>query len=415
MKVAYLVSRFPVASETFVVREMNALEERGGFEIELLSLYPPKARFVHASAERWVPRAHRPSRGEAAGAVLHWLTRRPVAFLGLVGAIVRSYIRAPGLMLRALATLLLAAAHARTVERNGVDHVHAHFAGYPALAAWAGNRLTGIPYSFTAHAYDIFIEQQMLHRKVRDAAFVVAISDFNRRFLRDYGGDTETPVHVVHCGVDPAEYPFEPRTVPAAGPVRALCVAALQEKKGHAILLDAVSGAPDLERLELDLVGDGPLRPELEARAGELGLQERVRFHGSIDERAVRDLLEAADLFVLPSIIASDGQMEGIPVALMESLACGLPTVATRISGIPELIDDGRTGLLAEQGSSRDLRRVLTLLIGGQVEVDLQAARRLVEMEFDVRSSAERLAALFESGGLGGGQEDPGDGQVGAG
>ena len=111
--------------------------------------------------------------------------------------------------------------------------------------------------------------------------------------------------------------------------MRALCVASLQEYKGHAVLLEALA-APELERVELDLVGDGPLRAELEARAGALGLAGQVRFHGSMREDSVRELFDRADLFVLPSVVARDGQMEGVPVVLMEALAAGVPVVATR-------------------------------------------------------------------------------------
>ena len=401
MKVAYLVSRFPVASETFVVREMNALTELGGFELELFSLYPPKQEFVHESAAGWVGRMRRPSRAEGLTAIAYWLAHRPLRLLGAVGRVIAGCAREPATLVRSLATLPIAAAHARDVQRLGVDRIHAHFASYPTLAAWLCRRLTGIPYSFTAHAYDIFVEQALLDTKVAEADFVVAISEFNRRYLRDYGGDSRTPVHVVHMGVDPAEYEFRPRAVPAEGPVRGLCVAALQEKKGHAVLLDALAqGAGELDRLSLDLVGDGPLRAELEAQAAALCLAGRVSFHGSLTESAVRELLRAADLFVLPSIIASDGQMEGIPVALMEALACGLPTVSTRLSGIPELIDDGRTGMLAEPGSSEDLRRALEAVLADTVELDPAAGRRLIEEQFDVKSSAARLAALLRAGGL---------------
>ena len=395
MKVAYIVSRFPTASETFIVRELNGLAELG-VELELRSLYPPKDAFAHPSAEAWVGRLQRPGVGAGMRGLGYWLMRRPLRLLRSIGTVIAGSVRKPEILARSLVTIPAAAAHARSLESSGAGHVHAHFANYPALVAWLAARLTGLPYSFTAHAHDLFVHQVLLAAKVEEAAFVAAISEYDRRFLRDYGGDSTTPVHVVHCGVDPGAYEFRPRAIPARGPVRALCVATLQEKKGHAVLLDAIAGSDGLARLELDLVGDGPRRDALRGRVRELGLDDRVRFHGSLPEPEVRRLLGAADMFVLPSVVASDGQMEGLPVALIEALACGVPAVSTRLSGIPELIEDGVTGLLAEPGDAASLRGRIAELLEGSAQLDAARGRRLVEAEFDSRESARRMKELFE-------------------
>jgi len=300
---------------------------------------------------------------------------------------------------RSIATVPLAAAHARTLQRLGVDHVHAHWATYPALAAWLCERLTGVTYSFTAHAHDLYLNQAFLAAKAADARFVVTISEYNRRFLEPYGGGSKTPVEVVHCGIDPANYHFRRRVPGPTGPVRALCVASLQEYKGHAVLLEALTlPEPALKRIELDLVGGGPLREPLEALVGRLGLVDRVRFRGSLTEPEVRALLERAEIFVLPSIVARNGFMEGIPVALMEALAAGVPVVTTRLSGIPELVRDGETGLLAEPGDPSSLARALVLALAEPEKAARRAesGRRLVEADFDVAAAGERLAELFE-------------------
>jgi colanic acid/amylovoran biosynthesis glycosyltransferase len=399
MHVAYLVSRFPHPSETFIVRELNALEQTGAVEIELASLFPPVDPTVHPAARPWLGRVSRPTAIAAARATLAWLARRPLRSLSTVAVVMREHARNPRVLVRALATLPLGAFHARELRAAGVEHVHAHYATYPALAAWVCSRLTGVPYSFTAHAHDLYVDEGMLARKVADAAFVVTISEFNRRFLAERGADPDR-VHVVHCGIDPGAYAFRPRRPPAQGPVRCLCVASLQEYKGHRILLEALAGAESLSRVELDLVGGGPLLAELEARAARLGLSDRVRFHGSAPEERVRELLEGADLFVLPSIVAADGQMEGLPVVLMEALAAGVCPVTTRLSGIPEIVEEGVTGLLAEPGDPRSLRAALERSLDGAV-VDPAAGRRLVEAEFDVSRSARRLRALFERATLG--------------
>lgn len=399
VSVAYFVSRFPHVSETFIVREMDAVAD-AGVDIDLFSLFPPTGSVVHPAAERWLPALRRGRLGGGVAGLLWWLWRRPARVLSSLAAIVRGYWRRPALAARALVTFVIACGHARSLAAANVTHIHAHYATYPALAAWLCWRLTALPYSFTAHAHDLFVDQSMLARKVRDAGFVVAISEFNRRFLAAHGaGPGGTEVHVVHCGIDPDAYSFRPRSAPPEGPVDALCVASLQEYKGHEVLLTALATGAGLERLHLDLVGDGELRPHLERLAARLGVASRVRFAGGLTEIEVRSRLDNADLFVLPSIVAGDGQMEGLPVVLMEALACGIPTVATRLSGVPELISDGETGLLAEPGEPGSLADALNATLA-----DPDAARRRAERgrakvvaEFDICDSGVRMAALFRA------------------
>jgi glycosyltransferase involved in cell wall biosynthesis len=312
--------------------------------------------------------------------------------------VVLGHARRPRSLLRALATLPIAAAHARALTDLRLQHIHAHYATYPALAAWLCRRLTGIPYSFTVHAHDLFVDRSNLTRKVADARFVVAISDYNRRALARLTGRGDTPMHVLRCGIDPAAYAFRPRGPRPHGPVSALCVASLQEYKGHSVLLEALAdGGPALERVQLELIGEGPLKGPLEQLARRLGIDARVSFRGGLTEPEVAAALDAADLFVLPSVVAANGQMEGVPVALMEALACGLPTVASRLSGVPELVRDGRTGLLAEPGDVGSLREALRVTINDPVAARrrAEAGRSLVEAEFALQGSAGRLAALF--------------------
>ncbi|MGN7225917.1 glycosyltransferase [Dietzia maris] len=276
--------------------------------------------------------------------------------------------------------------------------VHAHYATFPLLAAWACHRLTGVTYSVTTHAHDIYVDTSGLARRCAEAQFVVAISRHNLDMLRGLLGPA-APIELVHCGIDTTGYEFRPRRLPETGPIRALCVASLQEYKGHRHLLEAMAvPGPATARLELDLIGDGPLRGELSALAGELGIADRVRFRGSCPESEVAAARAAADLFVLPSVVAADGQMEGLPVALMESLASGVPTVSTRLSGIGEIVVDGHTGLLCEPGDPADLARAVEQL-AADPEATLRmsrAGRELVEEQFELRRSAAALLGLLD-------------------
>jgi glycosyltransferase involved in cell wall biosynthesis len=281
--------------------------------------------------------------------------------------------------------------------RTGVSHAHGSWATYPALAAWVAWRLAGIPYSFTGHAHDLFIHQLGLRRKLRDARFVVTISEHNHGFLARHGADVGR-VHIVHYGVDPAAYRFRPRGPRAAGPVRLLCVASFSEYKGHRVLVEALaSGGSEIDRIELELVGEGPLRREIEQLAASRGVAHRLRFRGCLSERKIAELLDEADVLVLPSIVAPNGDTEGIPNALIEAMACGVPVVSTRVSGIPELVRDGETGLLADPDDPAGLRDALqrTLADPAAAETRAVAGRRLVEREFNLDTTTQQLTRLF--------------------
>lgn len=400
MRLAYVVSRFPLASETFILRELNALEDEHGWDVALLALFAPQRPFAHPDAARWLPRVARTTLPRGAQALARWLRRRPGATLRVVASILRGYARRPALLVRALVTLVLAADHAERLERGQVDHVHAHFATYPALAAWVAHRLTGASFSLTAHAHDLFVDRSHLGAVLDEAAFVVTISEFNRRFLRLHGLGTATPTVVVRCGVLPERYAVRPdRPPPVESVVRCLCVASLEEYKGHATLLDALSRTRHRGRLQLDLVGGGSLAGPLAARARALGIADRVRFLGPRTEGEVAALLAAADLFVLASVVARDGQMEGIPVALMEALACAVPTIASDLSGIPELVQDDVTGVLVEPGDADALARAIDGVLDDPAAARRRAlaGRALVERDYDVRTSAQALDALFRS------------------
>lgn len=396
--VVYLVSRFPVTSETFIVRELDALDRSDKFDLEIRSLFPAPDAAVHDISRRWSDRLVRPSAADALAGFAWALLTRPLAVSSALATVAAGYFRRPPLLVRALTTVLLACAHARDLARRpGPSHVHAHYATYPALAAWVCRRLVGTSFSFTVHAHDLYVDTSMLGRKIADARYVVTISNYNRAILEQHN-TAHTPIRVVHAGIDTAAYHFRPRAIPADGQVRALTVASLQHYKGHAVLLEALAmGGPEVDRITLDLVGDGVLRSELEALADRLGLDDRVRFLGSCSEDAVRASLDAADLFVLPSLVAADGQMEGLPVALMEALACGVPTVTTELSGIPEIVVDGVTGLLATPGDAASLNTTLTAMVqraSATVEF-AEAGRALVVREFDLRDSVSALAGLL--------------------
>jgi colanic acid/amylovoran biosynthesis glycosyltransferase len=397
-RVAYLMSRFPKISETFILYEIIALQSLG-LVIDIFPLVREREPVQHAEAERLSARVQytRALSGEVVRAQLHWLRQRPRAYLGAWWAAVRGNIGSPRFLSRALIVVPLAATFARRMEELGVDHIHAHWATHPALAAYVASRLTGIPYSFTAHAHDIYVERPMLEEKIRSATFVVTISEFNRRFLEGlYGAEASERVIVVHCGTDAGV--FRPPPPREGGRWTVVCIASLQPQKGQEFLISACRILAD-EGVQLHcvLVGEGETRDALEAQIRDASLGGVIELVGQQPRHRVVDLIGSADLVVQPSVVLSTGKMEGIPVALMEALAMERPVVATSISGISELVEDGVTGLLVSPGNPTLLADALRRLyrdreLGARLG---RAGRQRVMQDFDLLRSARVLADRF--------------------
>lgn len=395
MKLAYLTARFPSISETFVLHEMIEMEKLGA-EIELFALVHQDLDVKHPESRRFEGTAHfsplfsRP----VLGAQLRWLRRRPLVYLRAVARALWGNRASPKFLSRALVATPQAARFAEIMQETGVEHIHAHWAHHATLAAYVANRLTGIPYSFTGHANDIFVDQTMLSDKIAAAEFMVTISEFNRDFLRGVVGDElAARVEVIHCGVDTGQLlPGVPGQL--SDPFRVLCVARLHEKKGQRHLVDAVAQLRSAGReIVLTLVGDGEERAEVEAQIRRLGLGDEVELTGRLPHEKVVAQIRRCDVLVLPSVITAAGRMEGIPVALMEAMACGVPVVATELSGVPELVEDGETGLLVPQGDSQALVGAIERLLSDD---DLRArvalnGRRRVEEQFDLSRNSRML------------------------
>ncbi len=393
---AYLVSRFPHLPETFILREIDRMEANG-IEVVLCPLLRHQDDVVHEAARPWVARAHYTpfvSRG-LIGDLAHAVRRSPVdAFRGLLAPIGR-VATTPNFLAGTTGIVAKVAHLARLLEEQEVQHIHAHFATHPAMAAYMLHQLTGIPYSFTVHAHDLYVHTAMLERKLADAAFVVTISDFNRRLLERYS--SSTAIHVVRSGVELERYPV--RTEPPGSPFTLQAVGSLQPYKGFAYLLEAMAllrrqGSTDIR---LRIAGGGPDRASLAARIDALGLGAQVELLGPQPQEAVASLLQTAHAFVLPSVVTPSGKMEGLPVVLIEALATGLPTIATDISGIAELVRDGETGQLVPPGDPHTLAAAIRWVVEHQDLARARATvgRRLVEREYALETNVARLAGLF--------------------
>lgn len=400
MRVAYVMSRFPKISETFVLYEILALEEQG-LTVDVFPLLREHQPVTHPEAAAVVARAHfHPFVSwPILAAHLHFLRRRPRAYLRLLAEVLRGTWGSLNFFVGALGIFPKSVRFAYEMQARGVQHVHAHFATHPAVAALVVHRLTGIPFSFTAHGSDLHVDRRMLDRKVEAAAFAIAISEFNRQIMvRECGEAVRDKIHVVHCGVDPSV--FTPRAAGASAttPLRLLCVASFEEVKGHRYLVEACALLRDRGvHFSCDLVGDGPQRAAVAALVNSARLGDSVHLHGSLPRPDVSRMMAAADVFCLPSVPTRDGKREGIPVVLMEAMASGVPVVSSRLSGIPELVEDGASGILVEPRDSAALAAALEALAGDAVQRARlgQAGRRRVEAHFNLHTNARRLALLF--------------------
>ena len=399
MNVLYVLNRFPKLSESFVINEIHELESRG-HTVAVFSLRRPEGDLHQsevAQLDAEVGYLPDPSPSSALDTLGRWW---------LDPAVLRATLHTAPPVAHAGAAYV--GAHClRFVHGLGfeIEHVHGHFLNWPKLGARYVASHLDVPCTVTAHAYDLYASETDLpgsstnERLVRVLADhmdrVVTISEYNRTYLREEVGTT-SPVDVVHMGIDLDK--FEPSA--RARPNRLLTVARFDEKKGIEYAIEAVAQVvDDLPGLEYHLVGSGPREEAVRKLISEHGLEDTVELLGHVsDERLVRELDEAK-AFVLPSVIASDGDRDGIPVALMEAMAMETIPVSTTVSGIPELIEHGENGFLVPPHDVEALSEVLAGILGGDSDYEIRPAalRETISCEFAVEGCVSDLLESFEA------------------
>lgn len=397
--VAVLLSRFPLITETFILREVIELE-RQGQPVRLVPLLREDPEVVHPEAEAWMERARFTPLLSLAivAANLRRLRRRPIRYPATLARLALATLPSPGFLVRSLALFPKAVYLAERLEREGIAHVHAHYATHPATVAWIMARLSSLTFSFTVHAHDLFVDRTFLARKLREARWVRAISRYNRDFLAERYPESAGKIDVVHVGVEPDLYEADPGPPDGDLPLL-LCIAGLKPYKGIPVLLAACE---ELARRGVEfrcaLLGDGPLRDEVATEIDRRGLGTRVEMLGARPQDEVARWIGRSTVVVCPSVTAPDGQMEGIPVVLMEAGAAGKPVVAADLSGIPELVEDRWTGELFPPGDPVTLAdAVERVLTRGEYAVRLgQALRRKVLEDFHLRHTTRVLLGFLD-------------------
>jgi len=397
--VAVLVKGWPRLSESFIARELVALEARG-LALLLVSLRHPTDRARHPDHERLcAPVLYLPEYlYQEPLRVLRGL-RRAIARPGF-GRALRAWFRdllrdpTPNRARRLGQALVLAGELPPSVRR-----LHAHFLHTPASVARYTALLTGLPFSVSAHAKDIWTTPAWEKReKLRAADFTVTCTRANLEHLRALAPEADTTL--LYHGVDarlfapPAARPPRDGSDPA-DPVRLLAVARAMPKKGLDILLEALARLPAELAWRLDHVGSGPLLDELRTLAERLGIARTIAWHGGQPQPRVIELMQTADLFALPARIAADGDRDGLPNVLLEAMATGLPVVSTPVSAIPEAVEDGRTGLLVPPDDPPALAAAIERLARDpRLRQHLgTAGREAVLARFTDEAGLDRLAA----------------------
>jgi len=401
-RIVYVASTFPKLTETFILREVGEMKRRG-MAVSVFTIRPRPTGTLHADALPYLETTHyAPWFGlRHLAAFFSLCARKPrgaargIAFLALDSL---SHWRYPLAVLKTLVCTGKMFLFTQEMEREGVRHVHGHFANIPTTAAVFSARVLDITYSFTGHAWDIFVpcNQAGLARKIHGAEFVATCTGFNAKLLsRLARAEDRSRIVLNHHGLDLAGYvPVESREVH-----RIVAGGRLTEQKGLRYLIDAALRLRERGLdFQIEIVGDGPLARSLAQQINDLHLTRTVELVGSMPHEQLMARMRTAGMVVLPCIETAGGFMDGIPNLLVESLALEVPVVSSRLSGIPELVEDGVNGLLTAPGDASALADAMESLLRDPVRARAmgRAGRARVEQMFDLQRNASELVARFE-------------------
>lgn len=404
MRLLYVLSGFPTNSQTFITNEMLALQALGA-DIAIASVWSgePNARVSAADAQLM----NRVLYLRLSSLRLWWgalmvLLRQP-ALLGLIGWLLREHLVSPFALLKLGASLPKGLYLGGWARQHRIDHIHAHFLASATTIALLAAAAAGIPYTATAHAFDIF-QHSGRHRhaalrlKCERAAAIIAISDFNRRHLLAQHPGVRARIEVVYNSIDLDL--FTRSAERRARGAHILSVGRLVPKKGYEYLIRALAKLrSEGVSAELSIIGDGELEHLLKALVDELNLTAHVHFLGRMPEEDTVAHYQRADVFALASVPLPDGDMDGLPTVLIEALAMELPVVSTALSGIPEIIEDGVTGRCVPPFDVEALAAALRWLLEypDQARMLAQCGRERVEAQFDRNKNAAKLYDVFQA------------------
>jgi colanic acid/amylovoran biosynthesis glycosyltransferase len=392
IKVGYVVKRYPRYSETFIVNEILA-HEAAGLEIEIFSLRPPNdTHFQDIIAQVKSPVNYLPSEGLKASEF--WAVIKDAGCV--LPRVWNALEKAGGDNIHDVYQAILLA---REVYLKGISHLHAHFATVATTVTRLAAYFASVPYTFTAHAKDIFqegVQRDDLIQKLNDAAAVVTVSDYNLKYLQENYDFSAKRVRRIYNGLDLELFRYK---TPYTRPPRIVSVGRIVEKKGFSDLIKACAILDHRAcNYSCQIIGTGPLENELRNQIEKLGLQRKVEILGSRPQKEVIRHVQNAAVFAAPCVIGEDGNRDGLPTVLTESMALGTPSVSTDVTGIPEIIEDEKTGLMVPQHDPPALATAIEkLLVNSDLREQIAArARQLIEKEFDIYRNTSSLRTIFQ-------------------
>ena len=399
---------------TFVVNELEAHEQAGWQVLPLVSCKPGQlenlwhvlparentAKMAVPQMVKWNKRSvHRPGIFIQIRATLREIITHPLRFAKVLFWLAALLAHSPLEFAKALYELSVCCCFADKCRRFGAEHIHVHFASRSLSLGLMMGILTDLPVSCTVHAFDIFTRSPAsLQMRLAECKFIASVSQFNIEYLRNTCGSSVADLcHVVHCGIDTEKFRTAARQ---REPGRIVCVCRLSPKKGLDIAIRACAKLKDNNvKFLYEIAGDGPQRRDIEDLIERLHLSDKVKLLGARPNDQLTELLSRASVFLMPCVKTPDGDMDGIPVAMMEAMACNVPVVSTRISGIPELVEDGITGRLAPENNADALAQILQELLGDTDKIEQygKAGRERVLTDFSISENAAKLRELIKS------------------
>ncbi|MFT5387865.1 MAG: glycosyltransferase involved in cell wall biosynthesis, partial [Candidatus Omnitrophota bacterium] len=399
-KVGFLLSQFPEMHETFILREFLGFK-KADLSFKIYSYKQCKDAIIHPQVNHLIGRTFYAPVFEIVS-LLYWLLFRSMALIrSYIKYVLRhiikpmNFIKANGIFIRSLSI-------ARMMKKHRIQHIHAHWATMPTTGAQIIADLLGVTFSFTAHAWDIYLsDENELRSKINQAAFAVTCTEFNKKHLHNLCQESKDKVYKNYHGMD-VEF-FTMREDKKRDENIIFAVGRLVEQKGFKYLIQACKELKDRNvAFKCIIVGGGPLQEEFDALIKELNLSDVISIKGKVTQATIKGYFDQASVFAMPCVIATNGDRDGIPNVLLEALAVGIPIVSTDVSGVPEVIINEQTGLVVPPHDAHALANSLERVLTGKIDMCscCQKGRTIVEDNFNLDRNVGELVALFQGKGL---------------